>query len=239
MKKLEFYDTMLFVVDDGIAVISDIHLGREDISLAKNLGLTSVSSIKQRLIDAKIEFEKINVVKKLIINGDLYDDFGGANYSQKEELKEFIDFVKEEFTEFIYISGNHDTYINKYLETLNIVSRDYYITNGMLFIHGDKIIDVEDGEYNIIIIGHEHPSVVITDKIRHEHFKCFLYGKYKDKDIVVLPSFIMTSIGTNLIGVRAENILSPYLKENLKELNVVIVDDTKKTHYFGLLKELD
>ena len=51
-----------------------------------------------------------------------------------------------------------------------------------------------------IIISHIHPAVLIKDKInvKREKYKCFLVGKYKKKQFIILPSFFSITEGTEI-----------------------------------------
>jgi len=105
----------------------------------------------------------------------------------------------------------------------------------ILIIHGDKIPDKDLlKKTDTIIVGHEHPAVSIKDGPRVELFKCFLKGKYKDKDLIVQPSFNLVTEGTDVIK---EELLSPFLKQNLDDFEVYVVAD--KVYGFGKLKNMN
>ncbi len=104
----------------------------------------------------------------------------------------------------------------------------------ILVIHGDKIPDKALlKETDTIIIGHEHPAVSIKEGPRIELFKCYLLGKWKRKNLIALPSFNLVTEGTDILK---EQILSPFLKQNLKNFNVFVVAD--KVYEFGKLRDL-
>ena len=84
-----------------------------------------------------------------------------------------------------------------------------------------------------IIIGHEHPAVSIKDGPRTETFKAFLVGKWKKYNLIAQPSFNLVTEGTDVLK---QQVLSPFLKNNLKNFNVIIVGD--KLYEFGKLKDL-
>ena len=88
-------------------------------------------------------------------------------------------------------------------------------------------------EVSAIIIGHEHPAVSLKDGPRVEQFKCYLKGKYKGKNLIVQPSFNTMVEGTNILR---DKILSPFLKQNLGNFNVFVVED--KVYEFGKMKNL-
>ncbi len=104
----------------------------------------------------------------------------------------------------------------------------------ILIIHGDKIPDKNLlKDTNTIIIGHEHPAVSIKEGPRVELFKCFLKGKYQNKDLIVQPSFNLVTEGTDI---TKERLLSPFLQQNLGNFEVFVVAD--RVYRFGKLKDL-
>jgi uncharacterized protein len=86
-------------------------------------------------------------------------------------------------------------------------------------------------DVSTIIIGHEHPAVTIKDGPRTELFKAFLIGKWKGKDLIVMPSFNLITEGTDVLK---EEVLSPFLN-NLDNFKAIVVSD--KLYKFGKLKD--
>ena len=84
-----------------------------------------------------------------------------------------------------------------------------------------------------MIIGHEHPAIGLRDKGRVEKYKCFFKGKYKDKILIVIPSFNMLTEGTDILK---EKLLSPFLQQKLDDFEIFIVG--KEVLYFGKVKNL-
>ena len=105
----------------------------------------------------------------------------------------------------------------------------------ILCLHGDKIPNKELlKDVSTIILGHEHPAVSIKEGPRAELFKAFLIGKWNRKRIIVMPSFNLVVEGTDVLK---ERVLSPFLKGNLRNFNVVVVGD--KLYEFGKIRDLD
>ncbi|MAE42253.1 hypothetical protein CMO93_00655 [Candidatus Woesearchaeota archaeon] len=106
--------------------------------------------------------------------------------------------------------------------------------NNILIIHGDKIPDKNLlKDVSTIIIGHEHPAVSIKEGPRVELFKAFLIGKWKRKNLIVLPSFNLVTEGSDIMK---EKVLSPFLKNNLRNFKAVVVGD--KLYGFGKVGDL-
>lgn len=107
-------------------------------------------------------------------------------------------------------------------------------TNNILVLHGNKIPDKNLlKNVSTLIIGHEHPALSLKEGPRVELFKCFLKGKYQRKNLIVQPSFNLVTEGTDIFK---EELLSPFLKQNLDGFEVFLVAD--KVYGFGRLKNL-
>ena len=100
----------------------------------------------------------------------------------------------------------------------------------ILITHGHKI---NRKKAKTIVIGHEHPAIGFRRQGRIEKFKCFLRGKYKKQDLIVMPSFCLATEGSD---VTKEKLLSPYLKQKLDNFEVFVVAD--KVYGFGKIKNL-
>ena len=125
----------------------------------------------------------------------------------------------------------------KKINIKNKIEKKIKRTNGkkrILVMHGDEIPNKELlKDVSTIIIGHEHPAVSVREGPRAELFKAFLVGKWRGKNIIAQPSFNLVTEGTDVLK---EEILSPFLRNNLKNLNAIIVAD--KLYGFGKIRGL-
>ena len=208
-------------------VLSDLHLGLEG-------SMTSEGSYvpKFQLDEILEEIEKARSkteASRVLVNGDLKNEFRKSYYSEKEEVGKLVQHLKRRFEEAIIVEGNHDQFIEKTVEDEGLEMKDYFLEDGVLFIHGDKKIEeIEEGlEYNTIVIGHEHPALSLKDDIGVvEKIDCFLYGETENgRNIVVLPAFSNISNGTRINETPQRELLSPVLKEkvDVKGLKAVAV----------------
>jgi len=84
-------------------------------------------------------------------------------------------------------------------------------------------------------MGHLHPATYLTDKIgciKKEKYKCFLIGKWKNKKIIILPSFFSLIEGTDIeqdkdYGKNKYKDFSIIPKKKLKKFNIFIVGKDK------------
>ena len=78
---------------------------------------------------------------------------------------------------------------------------DYYVVKDIAFVHGHRdFLEIYDKNINIMVMGHLHPTITLEDKMRikKEKYKCFLVGRYKKKDFIIVPSFLAITEGVSL-----------------------------------------
>ena len=174
-------------------------------------------------------------IERIVVNGDLKHEFSTISDQEWRHTLKLLDFFEKHCNEIILIKGNHDTILGPIAKKRNIRVMDHFIINNILIIHGDVIPSktLLKG-VKTIIIGHEHPAVSVREGPRAELFKAFLVGKWKKYNLVVQPSFNLVTEGTDVLK---EEVLIPFLKGNLRNLNAIIVGD--KLYNFGKIKDLN
>ena len=123
--------------------------------------------------------------------------------------------------------------MNIIAEKVNLKTQLFYNKGNIYIFHGDFIPkDLFFANSKIIIIGHDHPAISLEKNKRFEKYKCFIKGKYKNKLLIVQPSFNTLTIGTNILKEKMQN---PLIK-NIKDFEVIIIED--KAYKFGKVKNL-
>ena len=206
-------------------IFGDLHLGFEE-SLVNQGILVPYSQIDQVIKRVNRIIEKARP-KIIIINGDLKDEFGRISQQEWRDSLKFIDSLKEKY-KLIFIKGNHDTILEPIARKREIEIMDKFDIDNVSIIHGDVLIK---NLKKTIIISHEHPAISFKER-PDEKFKCFLKGKYKLHNLIVMPSFNPLVEGSDI---TKERFLSPYLKD-LSNFEIFIVED--KVYNFGKLKEI-
>jgi uncharacterized protein len=224
-KGIEIIDLALYLKKEKILVISDLHLGYEE-ALNKQGVLMPRFQFEEIIKKLKDILKKVNP-KTIIINGDLKHEFGTISRTEWKQVTDLLDFFKNK--EIILIKGNHDNILGPIAKKKNVKLVESYETDNLLITHGHKI---PKKLQKTIIIGHEHPAISFSSR-EDQKYKCFLKGKYKRHTLIVTPSFNLVSPGTD---VTKQKTLSPFLKGNLKNFEVYIVED--KVYKFGKLKEI-
>ncbi len=206
-------------------IIGDLHLGLEG-SFIESGVMFPVNQLNNTIKKIEKIIKKAKP-KKIIINGDLKDEFGTISNQEWKDTAKLITFLKEK-TELILIKGNHDTILAPIAKKFNLPLRQRFDIDDISIAHGDIVVK---NLRKTIIIGHEHPAISFKER-PDEKYKCFLLGKYKKHNLIVMPSFNLLIEGSDIT--KEEN-LSPYIK-NILNFEVFVVQD--KIYKFGKLKDI-
>lgn len=238
MQKINFIGKTLLIEAEKtkILVIGDLHLGYEEslnsagIFMHHHLFSETISYLEK-------VFKKIGKVDCVVLLGDVKHVFHTIMRQEKEEMFNLFSYLEKKCSKIIITKGNHDNILEPLVKKhLNISLVNYYLQEGFLFAHGDKpFSEMKDKKVKYLILGHGHPAVKISDKVKTEKYKCFLVGKYKGKNIIILPSFIEANEGSD----PRENNLEMCYNFDLNNFKVQIIrEESLGVLDFGKLKNL-
>lgn len=238
---LRLVDLALYFESCDSLAIADVHLGYEQ--ALKECGVlvprSHLKHIEQRLRHILDQLKLSSKLETLIINGDLRHQFGQLSYPERQETQKLLGFFIQLASQIIIVQGNHDhnlAFLTKVFRNLEITR--HYEQGHYLFMHGDKLPPRIPAHIETIVIGHEHPAVSLRDPVtgRVETYKCFLSGCFRNRQLLVQPSFNLLVKGSDL---TKEKVLSPFIHEtDLSEFDVFIVSDEGCVYHFGKLKPL-
>jgi len=233
MKNYKFILKSLFFPLKKILVIADLHLGHEEAMNKAGIYIPRIS-FSEIISDLKRIFSATGKINEIVICGDLKHEFSSISEQEWRETYKLIDFLQENCKKIILVKGNHDKILGKLGEKIEI--KDYYIKENVVFIHGNLLIpEILDNKIKLIVMGHRHPAVVLSDKYKKEKYKCFLTGKWKKKEVIILPSFFPLIEGSDLLE-EGNNLL--FIKEKeLRNFEVHAVSDSEVLD-FGKLKSI-
>jgi uncharacterized protein len=221
------------LIDDTL-VIADLHLGYE-----QSLNMDGIMVPKfqyQKILERILEILDKTNAKQVVINGDLKHEFGRITRQEWKESLNFIQFLKENFDDVVLLKGNHDNYTQFIAQKTDLEVYESYALEEFIIMHGDKIPqDLMDKKELTIIIGHEHPCIGIRNGERLEKMKCFLKGSYKEKNLIVMPSFNFVSEGSDILH---EKPLSPFLKHRSTDEFEVYGVENFEVLPFGKIKDI-
>ncbi len=195
-------------------VISDLHLGYESHMARKGVFIPKVNL--KKILDELDTGLRLRKAKRIIVVGDIKNDFSTVGEDEFNELYEFIKLCKDKKIEPILIKGNHDNFVDRYKEPFKLtVYNDEARIGDYLFFHGDRLPKLSEvkNKPKMLISGHEHPSIGIANSVgRTERLRCFLSGEYKRIDLLVLPAISYFAAGSDINFQSKKNLLSPVLR---------------------------
>src|SRR3989344_1554407 len=240
-KEINYIGKCLLIENNEVKkslVIGDLHIGYEE-----SLNERGVF-ISRRMFDEGIDylnrvFAKTGKVDKIILLGDVKHEFGKILRQEWKEVFELIDYFREklgEGGEIIIVKGNHDKILGAVVGKKGIEIVDYFIDGEFAFLHGDRDFEeIHDSGVRYWIVGHGHPAVRIGDGTKVENYKCFLVGKFKGKEVIVVPSFFEGVIGSDV----RESELGLAWDFNFEKFRVMAVGGGFEVLDFGLLGEME
>lgn len=228
---INIFDLSLFLEKESIIVFGDVHIGFEE-AMQKQGVLLPKFHFKDLMKDLEQILEQTKP-ETVIINGDLKHEFGTISNEEWRNTLKIIDYIQER-AKLILIKGNHDTILEPIAKKRDIEIKEYYATKDIYICHGHEKPENSDFKNaKKLIVSHDHPAITLRDGPRVEKFKCFLKGKWQDKDLIILPSFSPMSEGSDI---TKEKMMSPVVK-NIEDFRIYVVE--KEVYDFGTVKELN
>ncbi len=216
IKKYGFKINNLYsLIIDNIAAFSDLHIGYEGVLRMEGV---MIPKYQKKVIKKRIE-EILNRYNpdRIIINGDFKHEFGKNLKQEWNEVSELLKFLVKK-VDVVIVRGNHDNFIKTIAKKFNVMVVEEYEYGDIKFVHGHK--EARGGK---IVIGHEHPSLSIRDKVGVlTKLPCFLISK----EMVVLPAMSPLASGTDVLSATNEEYFSPILKNyDVEGMEIYAISD--------------
>ena len=222
-----------------ILVIGDLHLGYEEV--LNEAGVFVTREMFKNMIDYfNRVFSEVGNVDYVVLLGDIKHNFGRILRQEWSDVIKLFKYLEKKLNmdgEVIVIKGNHDIILEPIIRKgAGVRLLDYFIVGRYCFVHGDKEYnEMTNREIRYWIMGHGHPAIKLSDGIKVEKYKCFLIGKYKGKEIIIVPSFLEYNEGSD----PRENDLGMAWNFDYDKFSVGIVDsEDLKVLDFGILRNL-
>jgi len=227
------------VLDDSILVVSDLHFGIEEELEAE--GVHVPTSLAPKIIDLIMKPLKEMGLSEVLILGDVKHEFGYPSPSEWISTKKLIKSLREAGARLKVVRGNHDNYIIAILKEFNVeLLQPSFTVGDMTFTHGHVPEEELPSVTDLIILGHEHPSIAVKDSLGFLYrFKCILHGKVGGKTLVVLPSLSPVAYGTDVNISPPSAFLSPFLRDkDVSEMTPYAVEPGKGLQRFPKIKHI-
>jgi putative SbcD/Mre11-related phosphoesterase len=229
----------LYIKSIDLLVFADAHLGFEE-AVARGLDYHSGRHrdyryflggmiIPKRQLRRLIEYFEVafrlleKPPKTVLVDGDLKHAFDRLLRQERIEVMRLIEYLFSRKVEnIVLVRGNHDNYLPLVLRDYGLeLHKSYEVNAGsrrILFVHGHFKVDPSD--YDIIIMGHEHPVIRCFGLYR---FPVFAYFDVDGATAIVLPASGAYQPGT-VLSLHRENYLSPMIREyaNLESMRLIV-----------------
>lgn len=236
-KKYKFVREALFFPEEKILVIGDLHLGY-DFMLQESGILVPEKQAKETIKRLREIFRQVGAIEKIIFLGDIKHSFG-YEFKERNDFDEIMDFLRSQNIDdenIILIKGNHDTI--DYSKDKRM--RNYYVEKDLAFVHGHEAFpEIFGKKIKLIVSGHLHPSVILEEGPKREMYKCFLTGKSKGKENIVMPSFLGIAEGTPVNNYDQEYMEDFFIlpKKDILKFRVHVIGQNM-IYDFGKVKDL-
>jgi putative SbcD/Mre11-related phosphoesterase len=207
----------LLLKEKRLLVIADLHIGIESELREKGLQVPSQTKVmEQRLISILSK----NNVNDIIFLGDIKHNIPSSTIQERTDVKNFLGTIQTYGTLHV-LPGNHDGNIGRLLTPdIQLHPSDGFVFEGIGFTHGHRRPSSDVMQCDQVIIGHTHPTVMLTDRLGYRTFEqCWLRGtpfpdklqeKYPDSStsqILLMPAFNPLCGG---IAVNRDPLLGPF-----------------------------
>ena len=219
-------------------VAADLHLGYEE-AMAR-LGVFLPRLQLRKALEMLEDAVKAVRPRRVVIGGDIKHVYERL---LKQEVNESLRLVGKLLewgvADIVLVKGNHDTFISGPLKKNGVEVVDVLeLGDGILVAHGHKRVDVD---YEVLVMGHEHPAVQVDVGGARVKFPAFLLAPLKSSSslIIVMPATGVYQTG-NPVTRSSANYLSPMMQSDvdIDEVKPIISDRSVGVFPLPPLKEL-
>ncbi|PTD94670.1 hypothetical protein C9439_01305 [archaeon SCG-AAA382B04] len=223
--KIDYKNNALIFPKKKFCIISDLHIGLEDklINQGISFPFKEIELLKNNLKEILSSYE----IEKVVYNGDILHEFSGVPYAVPQKLDKILALE----TQHVFINGSHDTMLDALLDKRDFVNHQFILEDEVAITHGDKEIEeLKNRDYQLLVVGHDHPSL----EIHGEKKDCFLKQEkcYKNKDVLITPAFSRLSEGIRVNELSSTDLMSPYLEScRVGDFEVIIEVENEVLHF--------
>lgn len=143
-------------------IIGDTHFGMEN--KLRERGVYD-RAFTMRLVESIVELIKEHKAKKLILLGDVKENILTLDLQTKHALEKL-----SKHAQITVIRGNHDGGIES-SNCIEVVPSDGLVYHDLGLIHGHSWPKEELMECSYLVMGHQHPLILIKDSLGKAHIE--------------------------------------------------------------------
>lgn len=234
--------------DERALAVADYHAGIEvGLRYERGVELDSNADERRRRLLSLLDR---TAADRVVVLGDLVHRIAEPDGVEAEEVRDLLDALDSRGVTLTLATGNHDGGVaDVFPDRIDLLPADGGRIETVGLAHGHTWPGAEALSASTLCIGHEHPSVRLTDEVggsrverawlrgplRREPFLEALGDDagevaWNDPELVVFPAFNDRSGGT-WINVEGESFLSPFLPEALADGEAYLTDGTRLGPY--------
>lgn len=228
-------------------VVADFHAGIEAaLRYERGVELANNADVRrERLLSLLAETR----ADRVVVLGDLGHRIGDPKGDEREELEALVDAVTARVP-LTLAKGNHDGgAAEAFGDRIEVTPGTGARFGDVAILHGHTWPGREVLTAETICIGHEHPTVKLTDSVGGSRVeRAWLRGSldrdvfadalnvdaadldWRDPELVVFPAFNDRSGGT-WVNVEGQGFLSPFLPDGLVDGEAYLLDGTRLGDY--------
>lgn len=159
-------------------VISDLHIG------SKGCQTEAILKLLEKKYDRYILVGDI-------VDGWLFKKYKKFTYEHTKVIRRLLKLSKD--AEIIWIAGNHDEFLRKYLGTEigNIQIVDEWVENGVWFCHGDRYDGVVKLRWLGVLGSIGYDLAIVLDRLLKRTGYNFSLSKYLKNNVKAAISFVV------------------------------------------------
>lgn len=223
-------------------VVADVHAGIEEgLRYERGVELASAADRRRERLLALLDRTDAD---RLVVVGDLAHRIGGPSGVERDEIDDLRRAVADRAA-LTLVPGNHDAGVAEAFPDLDVRDPTGWRAGDVGFVHGHTWPAEAVLRADVVVVGHEHPRVRLTDEVggaRTE--RAWLRGRLRSDPfvaqglswpdepprVVVVPAFNDRSGGTN-VNVAGEDFLAPFLPDGLASGEAYLPDGTRLGDY--------
>jgi hypothetical protein len=207
----------LLLKEKKLLVIADLHIGIESELRESGVQVPSQTMLmEERLVSLLQTYD----IHDIILLGDIKHMIPSSTTQERTDVKRFLEIIKS-YGRLHVLPGNHDGNIHRLLSPEVVLHpSDGFVFEGIGFVHGHRWPSVEVMQCEQVVIGHTHPTIMLTDRLGYRTFEpCWLRGpcvaeKFQEKYSVSVPPQILVMPAFNPlcggIAVNRDPLLGPF-----------------------------
>ena len=193
------HESALLLREKHLLVIADLHIGIETELRDSGLHIPSQTpSMEKRLLGLMKKY----AIQEIILLGDIKHNIPTSPVVERKDVDRFFSLLQSVQTIHV-VPGNHDGTIYRFLPSNAMLHpSDGFIYKNIGFVHGHRWPREDLMQCHQLVIGHTHPTIMLTDRLGHKTFEpCWVraqcledvlekrYPSSSNPDIVILPAF--------------------------------------------------